>query len=65
MPESTVYEIDDETRDALRVMRNLATTLGLDIEAAEWRCIEIVTKRFGLADGESVAYPIERFRTEN
>lgn len=57
--------VDEETRDALRVVRNLAATAELDLDAPEWECIDIVTDRFGLAGASNtVPNPIERFRSQ-
>ena len=54
--------VDGKTLDALRVVRNLAASAELDLDAPEWECIRIVTDRFDLAKGGTVPYPIERFR---
>ena len=63
------YDLDDETRDALRVVRNLAGCSALDLDAPEWDCIQIVTERFALAVPSPggvgpgvVPHPTERFR---
>ena len=57
-------KVDEETRDALRVVRNLAATAGLDMDAPEWKCIRIVTEKFDLATDGAVSHPVERFRAQ-
>ena len=56
--------VDERTLDAIRVVRNLAATSGLDLDAAEWECLRIVTDELGLAKNGVVSHPIERFRAK-
>lgn len=63
------YDVDDETRDALRVVRNVVACSGLDMDDAAWTCLNIMVERFGLAEPSPggvgpgvIPHPIDRFR---